>query len=86
MILNTLGALVAMLVTLQGSNAATPTGGSPSGFAMRLQGKGEIAVPATKFSAGTAGSFPTNATGHTWTMWIKAYHPLGGGKVRKMKS
>jgi hypothetical protein len=83
-----IAATFAFLAALKGTESATIVAGSPSGYAMRIQGHGDIAVPATKFSAGTAGDYPemfsasAGTTGDsTWAMWIKAYHPLGGGKV-----
>jgi hypothetical protein len=80
-------AAIAFVAALKGTEGTTPAAGSPSGYAMRVQGQGDIAVPFKKFSAGsTPNDYPQNSTkgsgDQTWAMWIKAYHPLGGGKVR----
>ncbi|GMI47717.1 hypothetical protein TrCOL_g6427 [Triparma columacea] len=83
-----IAATFAFLAALKGTESATIVAGSPSGYAMRIQGQGDIAVPATKFSAGTDGDYPemfSSAAGttgdSTWAMWIKAYHPLGGKRM-----
>ncbi|GMH56450.1 hypothetical protein TrRE_jg10491 [Triparma retinervis] len=78
-------AAIAFMAALKGTEGTTPAAGSPSGYAMRVQGQGDIAVPSKMFSAGsTPNDYPQNSTtgsgDQTWAMWIKAYHPLGGGK------
>lgn len=81
-------AILAFFLALRSCGAATPAAGSPSGFAMRIQGKGDFAAPKLKFSAGTVGAYPQSTAqsgggGATISMWLKLFHPLGGGKVRK---